>query len=258
MAYETIIVDVQDHISVITLNRPDALNALNDQLLAELGNALLDAQRNDKVRCIVLTGSEKAFAAGADIKMMSSKSFVDAFGEDLFTEATDKITSIRKPIIAAVSGYALGGGCELAMMCDFIICSDTAKFGQPEINLGVSPGLGGTQRLTRFIGKSKAMDMNLTGRFMEAEEAERCGLVSRVVPAKNLMNEALGAATKIAEKSMITVMAVKEMVNRSYETTLREGLLFERRVFHSLFATEDQKEGMAAFMEKREAQFRDK
>ncbi|MDA0317778.1 MAG: enoyl-CoA hydratase [Paracoccaceae bacterium] len=258
MAYETIIVDVQDHISVITLNRPDALNALNDQLLAELGDALLDAQRNDKVRCIVLTGSEKAFAAGADIKMMSSKSFVDAFGEDLFTEATDKITSIRKPIIAAVSGYALGGGCELAMMCDFIICSDTAKFGQPEINLGVSPGLGGTQRLTRFIGKSKAMDMNLTGRFMEAEEAERCGLVSRVVPAKNLMNEALGAATKIAEKSMITVMAVKEMVNRSYETTLREGLLFERRVFHSLFATEDQKEGMAAFMEKREAQFRDK
>ncbi len=258
MAYETIIVDVQDHISVITLNRPDALNALNDQLLAELGDALLDAQRNDKVRCIVLTGSEKAFAAGADIKMMSSKSFVDAFGEDLFTEATDKITSIRKPIIAAVSGYALGGGCELAMMCDFIICSDTAKFGQPEINLGVSPGLGGTQRLTRFIGKSKAMDMNLTGRYMEAEEAERCGLVSRVVPAKNLMNEALGAATKIAEKSMITVMAVKEMVNRSYETTLREGLLFERRVFHSLFATEDQKEGMAAFMEKREAQFRDK
>ncbi|MEL0121845.1 MAG: enoyl-CoA hydratase [Paracoccaceae bacterium] len=258
MAYETIIVDVQDHISVITLNRPDALNALNDQLLEELGDALLDAQRNDKVRCIVLTGSEKAFAAGADIKMMSSKSFVDAFGEDLFTEATDKITSIRKPIIAAVSGYALGGGCELAMMCDFIICSDTAKFGQPEINLGVSPGLGGTQRLTRFIGKSKAMDMNLTGRFMEAEEAERCGLVSRVVPAKNLMNEALGAATKIAEKSMITVMAVKEMVNRSYETTLREGLLFERRVFHSLFATEDQKEGMAAFMEKREAQFRDK
>ena len=258
MAYETIIIDIQDHISVITLNRPDALNALNDQLLEELGDALGDAQKNDKVRCIVLTGSEKAFAAGADIKMMSSKSFVEAFGEDLFTEATDKITTIRKPIIAAVSGYALGGGCELAMMCDFIICSDTAKFGQPEINLGVSPGLGGTQRLTRFIGKSKAMDMNLTGRFMEAEEAERCGLVSRVVPSKNLMSEAMGAATKIAEKSMITVMAVKEMVNRSYETTLREGLLFERRVFHSLFATEDQKEGMGAFMEKREAQFRDK
>ena len=258
MAYETIIIDIQDHISVITLNRPDALNALNDQLLEELGDALGDAQENDKVRCIVLTGSEKAFAAGADIKMMSSKSFVEAFGEDLFTEATDKITTIRKPIIAAVSGYALGGGCELAMMCDFIICSDTAKFGQPEINLGVSPGLGGTQRLTRFIGKSKAMDMNLTGRFMEAEEAERCGLVSRVVPTKNLMSEAMGAATKIAEKSMITVMAVKEMVNRSYETTLHEVLLYERRVFHSLFATEDQKEGMNAFMEKREAQFRDK
>ena len=258
MAYETIIVDVQDHISVITLNRPDALNALNAQLLEELCEALGEAQNNDKVRCIVLTGSEKAFAAGADIKMISSKSFVDAFVEDLFTGATDKITAVRKPIIAAVSGYALGGGCELAMMCDFIICSETAKFGQPEINLGVSPGLGGTQRLTRFIGKSKAMDMNLTGRFMEAEEAERCGLVSRVVTTKNLMSEAMGAATKIAEKSMITVTAVKEMVNRSYETTLHEGLLFERRVFHSLFATEDQKEGMGAFMEKREAQFRDK
>ena len=204
-----------------------------------------------------MTGSERAFAAGADIKMMSSKSFVDVFAGDLFTDASDKIVAIRKPIIAAVSGYALGGGCELAMMCDFIICSESAKFGQPEINLGVSPGLGGTQRLTRFIGKSKAMDMNLTGRFMEADEAERCGLVSRVVPTKKLMVEAMAAASKVAEKSMITVMAVKEMVNRSYETTLREGILFERRVFHSLFATEDQKEGMAAFMEKREAQFRD-
>ena len=258
MAYETIIVDIEDHISVITLNRPDFLNALSNQLLEELCDALGEMQRNDKVRCIVLTGSEKAFAAGADIKMMSNKNFVDAFTEDLFTEATDKITAIRKPIIAAVSGYALGGGCELAMMCDFIICSDTAKFGQPEINLGVSPGLGGTQRLTRFIGKSKAMDMNLTGRFMEADEAERCGLVSRVVPSKKLMDEVIAAATKIAEKSTITATAVKEMVNRSYETTLREGLLFERRVFHSLFATEDQKEGMAAFLEKREAQFRDK
>ena len=258
MAYETIIVDVEDHVALITLNRPTALNALNDQLLSELCDALADAQNNEKVRCIVLTGSEKAFAAGADIKMMSEKSFVDAFAGDLFTDASNRITAVRKPIIAAVSGYALGGGCELAMMCDFIICSDTAKFGQPEINLGVSPGLGGTQRLTKFIGKSKAMDMNLTGRFMEADEAERCGLVSRVVPAKNLMTEAMGAATKIAEKSMITAMAVKEMVNRSYETTLQEGLLFERRVFHSLFATEDQKEGMAAFMEKREAKFRDK
>ena len=258
MAYETIIVEIEDHIALITLNRPDALNALNDQLLSELVDALENAQSNDKVRCIVLTGSEKAFAAGADISMMRHKSFVEVFSEDFFTNATDKITAIRKPIIAAVSGYALGGGCELAMMCDFIICSDSAKFGQPEINLGVSPGLGGTQRLTRFIGKSKAMDMNLTGRFMEAEEAEKCGLVSRVVPSKNLMAEAMAAAAKVSEKSMITVMAVKEMVNRSYETTLREGLLFERRLFHSLFATEDQKEGMAAFMEKREAQFRDK
>ena len=258
MAYETIIVEIEDHIALITLNRPDALNALNDQLLSELVNALENAQSNDKVRCIVLTGSEKAFAAGADISMMRHKSFVEVFSEDFFTDATDKIIAIRKPIIAAVSGYALGGGCELAMMCDFIICSDSAKFGQPEINLGVSPGLGGTQRLTRFIGKSKAMDMNLTGRFMEAEEAEKCGLVSRVVPSKNLMAEAMAAAAKVSEKSMITVMAVKEMVNRSYETTLREGLLFERRLFHSLFATEDQKEGMAAFMEKREAQFRDK
>tara|TARA_B100000886_G_scaffold307892_1_gene241202 strand:- start:69 stop:845 length:777 start_codon:yes stop_codon:yes gene_type:complete len=258
MAYETIIVEIEDHIALITLNRPDALNALNDQLLSELVDALENAQSNDKVRCIVLTGSEKAFAAGADISMMRHKSFVEVFSEDFFTDATDKIIAIRKPIIAAVSGYALGGGCELAMMCDFIICSDSAKFGQPEINLGVSPGLGGTQRLTRFIGKSKAMDMNLTGRFMEAEEAEKCGLVSRVVPSKNLMAEAMAAAAKISEKSMITVMAVKEMVNRSYETTLREGLLFERRLFHSLFATEDQKEGMAAFMEKREAQFRDK
>ena len=258
MAYETIIVEIEDHIALITLNRPDALNALNDQLLSELVDALENAQSNDKVRCIVLTGSEKAFAAGADISMMRYKSFVEVFSEDFFTDATDKIIAIRKPIIAAVSGYALGGGCELAMMCDFIICSDSAKFGQPEINLGVSPGLGGTQRLTRFIGKSKAMDMNLTGRFMEAEEAEKCGLVSRVVPSKNLMAEAMAAAAKVSEKSMITVMAIKEMVNRSYETTLREGLLFERRLFHSLFATEDQKEGMAAFMEKREAQFRDK
>ena len=210
------------------------------------------------MRCIVITGSEKAFAAGADIKMMAEKSFVDVFAGDLFTPESEQILRVRKPIIAAVSGYALGGGCELAMMCDFIIASDTAKFGQPEINLGVVAGLGGTQRLTRAIGKAKAMDMNLTGRFMDAEEAERSGLVSRVVPAKKLMEEAMGAAQKIAEKSMITVMVVKEAVNRSFETTLREGLLFERRVFHSLFASEDQKEGMAAFMEKRTPQFRDR
>ena len=258
MAFETINVETEDHVTIITLNRPDALNALNDQLMKELVSALQDAQSNDKVRCIVLTGSDKAFAAGADIKMMSDKSFVDVFTEDFFGGDADAIMRIRKPIIAAVSGYALGGGCELAMMCDFIIASETAKFGQPEINLGVMAGLGGSQRLTRFIGKSKAMDMNLTGRFMDAEEAERSGLVSRVVPVKKLREEAMSAASKIAEKSMITAMAVKESVNRSYETTLREGLLFERRVFHSLFATEDQKEGMAAFMEKREAQFRDK
>ncbi|MEQ9258982.1 MAG: enoyl-CoA hydratase [Roseovarius sp.] len=258
MAYETNIVEVEDHIALITLNRPDALNALNAQLLTELVEALEDAQSNDKVRCIVITGSDKAFAAGADIKMMSEKSFVDVFAGDLFGPEHEAITRIRKPIIAAVGGYALGGGCELAMMCDFIIAADTAKFGQPEINLGVMAGLGGSQRLTRFIGKSKSMDMNLTGRFMDAEEAERSGLVSRVVPAKKLKEEALAAAAKIAEKSMISVMAVKEAVNRSYEVPLSEGLLFERRVFHSLFASEDQKEGMAAFMEKREAQFRDK
>lgn len=258
MAYETIIVDVTDHIAKITLNRPDALNALNDQLMTELSQAMGECQENEKVRCIVLTGSEKAFAAGADIAMMKDKSFVEVFTEDLFGPETDAIVRVRKPVIAAVSGYALGGGCELAMMCDFIIAADNAKFGQPEINLGVMAGIGGTQRLTKAVGKAKAMDMNLTGRFMDAEEAERSGLVSRVVPAKKLMEEVMGAAEKIAEKSMVSVMAVKEAVNRSFETPLREGLLFERRVFHSLFATEDQKEGMAAFLDKREAQFRDK
>ncbi|MWD27055.1 enoyl-CoA hydratase [Aquicoccus sp. SCR17] len=258
MAYETIIVEVEDSVATITLNRPDALNALNDQLLSELIDALEAAQKNEKVRCIVLTGSEKAFAAGADIKMMSEKSFADVFLEDLFTPASDRIGRIRKPVIAAVSGYALGGGCELAMMCDFIIASETAKFGQPEINLGVMAGLGGTQRLTHAVGKAKAMDMNLTGRFMDAEEAERSGLVSRVVPAKKLLEEAHEAAHKIAEKSMISAMAVKESVNRALETTLSEGLLFERRVFHSLFASDDQKEGMSAFLEKRQAQFRDR
>ncbi|MFU8863901.1 MAG: enoyl-CoA hydratase [Rhodobacterales bacterium] len=258
MAYETIIVEIEDHVALVTLNRPNALNALNDQLLGELADALTGCQNNEKVRCIVITGSEKAFAAGADIKMMAEKSFVDVFAGDLFTPESEQIMRVRKPIIAAVSGYALGGGCELAMMCDFIIASDTAKFGQPEINLGVVAGLGGTQRLTRAIGKAKAMDMNLTGRFMDAEEAERSGLVSRVVPVKKLMEETMAAAQKIAEKSMITTMVVKESVNRSFETTLREGLLFERRAFHSLFASEDQTEGMAAFLEKRTPQFRDK
>jgi len=258
MAYETLIVEIEDHVALIRINRPEAMNALNSQVLSELSTALLDADKNDKVRCIVLTGSDKAFAAGADIKEMSEKTFVDMFMSNFFAEEGDIVRATRKPIIAAVAGYALGGGCELAMMCDFIIAADTAKFGQPEINLGVVAGIGGTQRLTRFVGKSKSMDMHLTGRFMNAEEAERSGLVSRVVPAKKLKEEALGAAQKIAEKSVLTSMAVKEAVNRSYETTLSEGILFERRLFHSLFATEDQKEGMAAFLEKRQAQFRDK
>jgi enoyl-CoA hydratase len=258
MAFETIIVEVEDHVALIKLNRPDALNALNSELLTELGQALAEADQNDKVRCIVITGSEKAFAAGADIKEMSEKTFVDMFMSDFFGPVGSDIVKTRKPTIAAVSGYALGGGCELAMMCDFIIASDTAKFGQPEINLGVIAGFGGTQRLTRYVGKSKSMDMHLTGRFMDAEEAERAGLVSRVVAGKKLMEEAMGAAQKIAEKSLLSSIAAKEAVNRAYETTLSEGLLFERRLFHSLFATEDQSEGMAAFAEKREAQFRDK
>ncbi len=258
MAFKTLIVEVEDHVTLIKLNRPDALNALNSELLGELGEALREAEGNEKVRVIVLTGSEKAFAAGADIQEMSEKTYVEVFNADMFGPESAAITSCRKPIIAAVSGYALGGGCELAMMCDFIICSDTAKFGQPEVNLGVMAGMGGSQRLTRFVGKAKAMDMNLTGRFMDAEEAERSGLVSRVVPPKKLIEEALAAANKIAEKSSISVLAIKEAVNRSYETTLAEGLLYERRLFHGLFATEDQKEGMAAFLDKREPQFRDK
>lgn len=258
MAYETLIVEVEDHVALIKLNRPDALNALNSELLKELTHALKAAEDNDKVRCIVLTGSEKAFAAGADINEMADKSFVEMFSSDYFGAESKDLLANRKPVIAAVAGYALGGGCELAMMCDFIIAADTAKFGQPEINLGVIAGLGGSQRLTRFVGKSKSMDMHLTGRFMDAEEAERSGLVSRLVPAKKLIEEAMSAAQKIAEKSMIATKAAKEAVDRSYETTLSEGLLYERRLFHSLFATEDQKEGMAAFQEKREAQFRDK
>ena len=258
MAYKTINVTVDDHVATIQMNRPDALNALNAELLSELAKAVTDADHNDKVRCIILTGSEKAFAAGADINEMAETTFVEAFASDMFTAETEALNRCRKPIIAAVSGYALGGGCELAMMCDFIIAADTAKFGQPEINLGTMAGIGGTQRLTRIVGKSKAMEMHLTGRFMDAEEAERSGLVSRVVPAKKLMEEARAAADKIAEKSALTAMAVKEAVNRSYETTLREGLLFERRLFHALFATEDQSEGMSAFLEKRQAQFRDK
>ncbi|EPX82599.1 enoyl-CoA hydratase [Salipiger mucosus] len=258
MAYESIIVEIEDHVAIITLNRPDALNALNSQLLQELSKALGEADANDKVRCIIITGSAKAFAAGADIKEMSDKSFVDMYMSDYFEPAMRTISNVRKPVIAAVAGYALGGGCELAMMCDFIIAGENAKFGQPEINLGVIAGMGGTQRLTRYVGKAKAMDMHLTGRFMDAEEAERSGLVSRVVPPKKVLEEARQAAEKISEKSLLASIAAKQAVNRSYETTQEEGLLFERRLFHSLFATEDQKEGMSAFLEKRSPQFRDR
>ena len=258
MAYNTLIVEVEDHVAVVQLNRPDALNALNSELLGELTSAITDLDNDNKVRAIVLTGSEKAFAAGADIKEMSSNTFVDMYTKNFFGDDIEQFLKCRKPIIAAVSGYALGGGCELAMMCDFILCSETAKFGQPEINLGVIAGIGGTQRLTRIVGKSKAMEMHLTGRFMDAEEAERSGLVSRVVPAKKLIEEAKTVASKIADKSAIATKAVKESVNRAYETTQAEGLLFERRLFHALFATEDQTEGMEAFIEKRTPHFRDK
>ncbi|MEM1287900.1 MAG: enoyl-CoA hydratase [Pseudomonadota bacterium] len=258
MGFQTIIVEIDDHVALIKLNRPDALNALNSELLGELATALKDADANEKVRCMVVTGSDRAFAAGADIAEMAEKRFIDVFMDDLFGADIGTVLGIRKPIIAAVAGYALGGGCELAMMCDFIIAADNAKFGQPEINLGVMAGIGGTQRLTKFVGKSKAMEMHLTGRFMDAEEAERSGLVSRVVPAKKLLEETMAAAHKISKKSAVTTRAVKEAVNRAYETPLSEGLLFERRLFHALFATEDQKEGMAAFIDKREPHFRDK
>jgi len=258
MAYETLIVEIEDYVALVRLNRPEALNALNSKLTSELADFLRSAETNERVRCIVVTGSDKAFAAGADIKEMSEKDFVSAFLDDLFAADADSIARCRKPIIAAVAGYALGGGCELAMMCDFIIAADTARFGQPEINLGVVAGIGGTQRLTRLVGKSKSMDMHLTGRFMDAAEAERSGLVSRVVPAAKLIPEAMAAARKIAEKSALATMVVKESVNRAYETTLREGILFERRVFNALFSTEDQKEGMQAFLEKRQPQFRDR
>jgi enoyl-CoA hydratase len=258
MAYETIIVEISDGVALITLNRPYALNALNSQLLDELSSAVEDADASDKVRCIILIGSDKAFAAGADIKEMADKTFVEMYKQNFFGAQTDRFIKTRKPIIAAVSGYALGGGCELAMMCDFIIASETAKFGQPEINLGVMAGLGGTQRLTRFVGKAKSMEMHLTGRFMDAQEAESSGLVSRVVPAKKLKEEAMAAAHKIAEKSLLATMAVKDSVNRAYETTMAEGINYERRLFQSLFATEDQTEGMKSYIEKREPQFRDK
>ncbi|TPK67692.1 enoyl-CoA hydratase [Mesorhizobium sp. B2-4-19] len=254
MAYETIITETRGKVGLVTLNRPKALNALNLQLLAELVAAVKDFDADASIGAVVITGSDKAFAAGADIKEMQAISFADAYLQDLFVGWED-LTRVRKPVIAAVAGYALGGGCELAMMCDFIIAADTAKFGQPEITLGVIPGMGGSQRLTRFVGKSKAMDMCLTGRMMDAAEAERSGLVSRVVPAAELVEEAVKAAAKIAAFSLPSVMMAKEAVNRSYETTLAEGLRFERRLFHSLFALQDQKEGMAAFAEKRKPNF---
>lgn len=255
MSFETLLVEIQDGVTVIRLNRPEALNALNSRLLSDLSQALDAAEADDAVRCVVLTGSERAFAAGADIKEMSDKTYAQMFSLDFFTAAARRLEHFRKPIIAAVSGYALGGGCEIAMLCDFIIAADTAKFGQPEINLGVMPGIGGTQRLTRFVGKSKAMDMVLTARMMDAAEAERAGLVSRVVPADKLMEEALGAAKKIASQSPLAVMMNKELVNAAYETTLSTGVAMERRLFHSLFAFEDQKEGMSAFVEKRPPKF---
>lgn len=257
MAFETITTEARDKVGLITLNRPKALNALNSQVLAELSEALKAFDTNPGIGAIVITGSEKAFAAGADIKEMQHKTYVEAFLEDFFA-GWDNVGRTRKPIIAAVAGYALGGGCELAMMCDFIIAADNAKFGQPEITLGVMPGMGGSQRLTRAVGKAKAMDMCLTGRMMDAAEAERAGLVSRIVPAEKLLEEALAAADKIAAFSLPAVMMAKEAVNRSFETTLAEGLRFEKRLFHSMFALDDQKEGMSAFVEKRKAAFSNK
>ena len=258
MSYQNILVETRGAVGLITLSRPKALNALCDALVREVGTALDGFEADDKVGAVVLTGSDKAFAAGADIKEMSGRSYMDVYLADFITAGWERVTTCRKPIVAAVAGYALGGGCELAMMCDTIIAADTAKFGQPEITLGIIPGAGGTQRLTRFVGKAKAMDMVLTGRMMDAAEAERSGLVSRVVPAATLLDEALALAARIAEMSRPAVMIAKEAVNRAYETTLSEGVRFERRVFHSLFATEDQKEGMAAFVEKRKPRFKNR
>ena len=256
MTYENILVETRGRVGLVTLNRPKALNALNDALMDELGAALKAFDADEGIGAIVLTGSEKAFAAGADIGLMANYTYMDAYLGDYITRNWEVIRTIRKPIIAAVAGFALGGGCELAMMCDIVIAADTAKFGQPEIKLGVMPGAGGTQRLPRAVSKAKAMDMCLTARFMDAQEAERAGLVSRIVPAASLVDEALAAAATIAEFPLPAVLMVKESVNRAYETTLAEGIQFERRVFHSLFATEDQKEGMAAFLEKRKPVFK--
>jgi enoyl-CoA hydratase len=255
MSTATVIVETRGRVGVIRLNRPQALNALDAALRSELLAAAEAFDASSDIGCILLTGSEKAFAAGADIKEMADKSYIDVFSAD-YAADYERLTRVRKPIIAAIAGFALGGGCELAMMCDFIIAADNAKFGQPEIKLGVIPGMGGTQRLTRAVGKSKAMDLILTGRMMDAAEAERCGLVARVVPAASLMEEAMKAAETIATMSLPSVLAAKEAVDRSFELSLSEGVRFERRVFHALFSTQDQKEGMSAFIEKRPAQFR--
>ncbi len=255
MTYEFITSRTEGRVGIVTLNRPKQLNALNDGLMNELGQALQGFDADPEIGCMIVTGSEKAFAAGADIGAMATYSFSDVYKGDYITRNWETIRSIRKPVIAAVSGFALGGGCELAMMCDFIIAADNAKFGQPEIKLGIIPGAGGTQRLPRAVGKAKAMDLALTGRMMDATEAERAGLVSRVVPLEKLMDEALGAALQIADFSQIAVMAAKESVNRAFEGSLADGVMFERRLFHALFATADQKEGMDAFVNKRKAQF---
>jgi len=252
--YQTIKVERRDRVGLITLNRPEALNALNLQVMHEVVAAAEEFDRDAQIGCLVLTGSEKAFAAGADVKEMAHLEFVDAYREDLFAE-WERFTRVRKPVVAAVAGYALGGGCELAMMCDILLAADTAKFGQPEIKLGVIPGMGGSQRLTRAVGKAKAMELCLTGRMMGAEEAERAGLVSRIVPAAELLDEAVKVAAAIAAMSPLAVLAAKDAVNRAFESTLTEGLRYERRLFHAAFATADQKEGMAAFVEKRPAEF---
>ena len=258
MTYETILVETHGKVGLVRLNRPQVLNALNDQLMTELGQALSAFDADDHIGAMVITGSDKAFAAGADIAAMATFTYMDVYKGEYITRNWETIRSIRKPVIAAVRGFALGGGCELAMMTDFIICADTAKFGQPEIKLGIIPGAGGTQRLPRAVSKAKAMDLCLTGRMMDAAEAERAGLVSRVVPAERCLDEALEAAAVIAAYSQPSVMMAKESINRAYEGPLSEGMLFERRMFHSLFATDDQKEGMAAFAEKRKPNFKDK